>query len=104
MRLLNNEIKMVYSDNNENDYSEAGDRNIEEDDREVFKFDDQTYQAKLRTAINTDLNHEEVLYLRRSSCLYMLVLIGLCIFQMIMEGQSVSSVEEYVNQVNNRAS
>ncbi len=31
---------MVYSDNNENDYSEAGDRNIEEDDREVFKFDD----------------------------------------------------------------
>lgn len=40
MRLLNNEIKMVYSDNNENDYSEAGDRNIEEDDREVFKFDD----------------------------------------------------------------
>ena len=103
MRLLNNEIKMVYSQTNDNECSETADRINEEDDREVFKFDDETYHAKLRTAINTNLNHEEVLTLRRASCLFVAILFGLFIFQMIIEGMSVSSVDNYVNQINNRA-
>jgi hypothetical protein len=33
MRLLNNEIKMVYSQSNDNDYSEMAAAETEEDDR-----------------------------------------------------------------------
>lgn len=49
---------MVYSyqsDNNE--YSEMSAIETSEDDRQLFKFDDENYQAKLRSAINTNLNH-----------------------------------------------
>ena len=48
---------MVYASGNENDYNENSAGTSGEDDREVFKFDDESYQAKLRTAINTNLNH-----------------------------------------------
>ncbi len=57
MRLLNNEIKMVYAQGNENDYSDLAGNNDSEEDRELFKFDDESYQAKLKAAINTNLNH-----------------------------------------------
>ena len=28
-----------------------------EDEREMYKFDDENYQTKLRKAINTNINH-----------------------------------------------
>ena len=82
MRLLNNEIKMVYCQANENDYSDVSAVEAEEDEREVFKFDDENYQAKLKAAINTNLNHEEVSSLRIVSILFLVGLFGLCITQL----------------------
>ena len=49
---------MVYSNSNENDYNDGANGAAGEEDRQLFKFDDETYQAKLRTAINTNLNHK----------------------------------------------
>lgn len=57
MRLLNNEIKMVYNQSSENDYNSGREGMDFEDEREMFKFDDENYQAKLRKAINTNINH-----------------------------------------------
>ena len=69
----------------------------------MFKFDDETYQAKLRSAINTDLNHDEVTTLQRASTVFLLLVIGLAVFQTLMENNSVSKVDHYVQQVGNRA-
>lgn len=37
---MDNEIKMVYANGNENDYNDNSANTAGEDDREVFKFDD----------------------------------------------------------------
>lgn len=104
MRLLDNEIKMVYCQSNENDYEEMEAAEVSEDDREVFKFDDETYQAKLRTAINTNLNHKEVDNFRLVSLLFLLCLFGLCISQLYMEESSFSAIHSFLDQTNYRAS
>ena len=104
MRLLNNEIKMVYSHAQEsNDCSEAGAAEASEDERELFKFDDENYQAKLRSAINTNLNHEEVGSLRTVSILFLLGLFGTSIAHLQVESSNFSDVYHYIQQTNARA-
>lgn len=48
---------MVYNQSNDGDCNDGAGTGDGEDDRQIFKFDDETYQAKLRSAINTNLNH-----------------------------------------------
>jgi len=47
----------------------------------MFKFDDETYQAKLRAAINTNLNHVEVSNLRKVSFVFLLLLFAMNILE-----------------------
>lgn len=75
---------MVYANGNDNDYIDSSANITGEDDREVFKFDDETYQAKLRTAINTNLSHAEVSSLRKMSVLFILFLFALIIVQLTL--------------------
>lgn len=103
MRLLNNEIKMVYSQGAENDYIDSQGANQGDDDREMFKFDDENYQAKLRAAINTNLNHVEVISLRRASILFLLLLFGLNILELYFESNQVSTINYYLSEINLRA-
>jgi hypothetical protein len=81
MRLLNNEIKMVYSSGGDN-YADAQNNGQDDDEREFFKFDDEGFQTKLRAAINTNLTHVEVLNLRRASLIFMILLFGFNILEL----------------------
>lgn len=60
MRLLNNEIKMVYETDNELDYNQGQGMNEDDDDIKVINLDDENYQNKIRKAINTKLDHKEI--------------------------------------------
>ncbi len=75
---------MVYANGNDNDYNGNSANTTGQDDREVFKFDDETYQAKLRTAINTNLCHGEVNNLRKMSVIFILLLFSLIIIQLVL--------------------
>ena len=68
---------MVYAQGGEGDFSDNDANGQGEDERELFKFDDEAYQAKLRAAINTNLSHIEVVNLRRASLLFLLLLFTL---------------------------
>ena len=104
MRLLNNEIKMVYSYSNENnEYSQVAALQTEEDERQLFKFDDENYQAKLRSAINTNLNHEEVGNLRTVSTFFIICLFGISIAHLQIEISNFGSIDLYMQQTNLRA-
>lgn len=96
MRLLNNEIKMVYSEGREGECSDAAGGVGTDDERELFKFDDEGYQAKLRAAINTNLNHIEVARLRRVSLLFLLLLFLLNGLQLYFEANIVSAVSQFL--------
>ena len=58
MRLLNNEIKMVYEKDNDLDCNHSSFINEDDDDIRVLSMDDENYQTKIREAINTTLNHQ----------------------------------------------
>jgi hypothetical protein len=103
MRLLNNEIKMVYAEGGENDYSDAAGVGGTDDGRELFKFDDEGYQAKLRAAINTNLNHIEVVRLRRASLLFLLLLFALNGLQLYFQTNAVAAVSDFLSQGRARA-
>ena len=55
MRLLNNELKMVYDQNNNADFDNNDRDEDEEDDLQIMKLNDDRYQEKIRSAINTKL-------------------------------------------------
>jgi hypothetical protein len=57
MRLLNNELKMVYDQNNNADFDNNDRDEDEEDDLQIMKLNDDRYQEKIRSAINTKLEH-----------------------------------------------
>ena len=73
---------MVYTKDNENDYS-YDNENENEDDLEIFKFDDESYQAKLKAAINTNLDHVEVSKLRWVSFIFLVALFFFHILSLI---------------------
>lgn len=104
MRLVNNEIKMVYNQGGENDF--VGDEPVPEteDEREMFKFDDEGYQAKLRSAINTNLNHIEVVNLRRASVACLFLLFAVNGLELWVETGQVASITQWAEQVTQRSS
>jgi hypothetical protein len=102
MRLLDNEIKMVYSVGVEGDYSDTAGHREGEDERELFKFDDEGYQAKLRSAINTNLNHVEVLNLRRASCFFLLLLFLINGLELFITSAQVDIITSYIHQITQR--
>lgn len=57
MRLLRNEIKMVYDQSNNVDFDRGDSEFNDEDDYEQIKLNDESYHEKIRSAINTKLNH-----------------------------------------------
>ncbi len=102
MRLLDNEIKMVYSVGVEGDYSDTAGLKESDDERELFKFDDEGYQAKLRAAINTNLNHVEVVNLRRASCFFLLLLFLINGVELFITSVQVDSITSYIHQITQR--
>ena len=102
MRLLDNEIKMVYAQAGEGDFSDNDANGQGEDERELFKFDDEAYQAKLRAAINTNLSHIEVGNLRRASLLFLFLLFLLNALELYLASGEVSKVTDYVHQISQR--
>lgn len=80
---------MVYSANAEGDFSDTNANGQGDDEREMFKFDDEGYQAKLRAAINTNLNHIEVTNLRRASLLFLLLLFAANITHLLLSSSQV---------------
>lgn len=82
MRLLNNEIKMVYDQNSNNDFDNNEREQDEEDDLQIMKLNDNRYQEKIRSAINTKLNHEEVSHLNYFGFLFAFFIIAITILEM----------------------
>lgn len=95
---------MVYAQGGENDYSDAAGTGSGDDERELFKFDDEGYQAKLRAAINTNLNHIEVINLRRASLAFLLLLFVLNALQLYFQAEEVTAVNNFLAEITNRAS
>lgn len=58
MRLLNNEIKMVYDQNGNMDFDKNDHGDLQDDDLQMLKLNDDRYHQKIREAINTKLNHQ----------------------------------------------
>jgi hypothetical protein len=79
---------MVYTEGGEGDCSDAAGGVGTDDGMELFKFDE-GYQAKLRAAINTNLNHIEVARLRRISFLFLLLLFFLNGLQLYFQANIV---------------
>ena len=86
----------MYTEGIEGDCSDATAGLATDDERELFKFDDEGYQAKLRAAINTNLNHIEVTRLRRVSFLFLLFLFVLNGLQLYFQANIVSAVSEFL--------
>jgi hypothetical protein len=57
MRLLNNEIKMVYDQNINSDFDKNDHEDVDDGDLKLMKLNDDRYHQKIREAINTKLNH-----------------------------------------------
>ena len=57
MRLLDNEIKMVYNQNNNAEFERGDSEYNENDEYELIKLSEEGYHEKIRTAINTKLDH-----------------------------------------------
>jgi hypothetical protein len=95
MRLLNNEIKMVYNQSSENDYNSGREGMDFEDEREMFKFDDENYQAKLRKAINTNINHVEISRLKWISTIFLVLLFVFISLQLVFSISNMSMIETY---------
>lgn len=74
---------MVYEQDNEADFNQGENTGEEEDEVNIFKMDDEMYQAKIRHAINTKLDHKEVLHLRTCFIVFLLGLCTLCVLQML---------------------
>lgn len=83
MRLLNSEIKMVYDQNSGNDFDNNEHEEDEEDDLQIMKLNDNRYQEKIRSAINTKLNHEEVSHLTYFGFLFAILIIAITILEML---------------------
>ena len=92
MRLLDNEIKMVYNQNSENDYNSGREGLNFEDEREMFKFDDENYQTKLRKAINTNINHVEISRLKWVSGFFLILLFTFISLQLAFSVKNLSMI------------
>lgn len=83
MRLLNNEIKMVYNQNGNAEFDGGDHEEDEEDDIQLLKLNDDRYHEKIRAAINTKLSHEEVRSLKYIGMVVAFLFVGATILQMI---------------------
>lgn len=83
MRLLNNELKMVYDQNNNADFDNNDRDEDEEDDLQIMKLNDDRYQEKIRSAINTKLEHEEVVHLKYIGIVIGIIFVGVATGQML---------------------
>jgi hypothetical protein len=74
-----------------------------EDEREMFKFDDENYQAKLRKAINTNINHIEISRLKWISSVFLVLLFVFISLQLLFSVSNMSMIEEYSEQIRKKA-
>jgi hypothetical protein len=68
----------------------------------MFKFNDEGYQARLRAAINTNLNHVEVSNLRKASILFVAILFALNSISLFLESAEVDKVNFFLSQISER--
>jgi hypothetical protein len=77
MRLLNNEIKMVYDQNINSDFDKNDHEDVDDGDLKLMKLNDDRYHQKIREAINTKLNHSEITKLTFLGMLFLILLLGI---------------------------
>lgn len=75
MRLVNNEIKMAYDKDNFNEHHTNNQIPDEEEEYDFVKLNDENYHSKIRAAINTKLDHQEVGRLKIATLLVLIALI-----------------------------
>lgn len=107
MRLLNNEIKMVYDQNNGGDFDKNDYGDNEDDDYEMLKLNDDRYHQKIREAINTKLNHEEIAKLTYLGIAFIFLLLLITVGEMLLcteifrlfsdKGEAILTVTEESN-------
>lgn len=83
---------MVYDQNSNNDFDNNEREEDEEDDLQIMKLNDNRYQEKIRSAINTKLNHEEVSHLTYSGFIFAFFIIAITIVEMLF---CVNAFESY---------
>ena len=64
----------------------------------MSKFDDETYQAKLKAAINTNLNHIEVYKLTSASYIFIFSLFLLHILTLLSQNNTLTAINYSIYQ------
>ncbi len=94
---------MVYNQSSENDYNSGREGMDFEDEREMSKFDDENYQAKLRKAINTNINHVEISRLKWISSVFLVLLFVFISLQLLFSVKNMSMIEMYAEEIREKA-
>lgn len=70
---------MVYDQNNNGDFDNNDHEENDEDDLQIMKLNDDRYHQKIRSAINTKLDHEQVSKLKYIGTLFAVILLGITV-------------------------
>lgn len=73
-----------------------------DDQREMFRFDDQGYQAKFRKAINTNINHMQITRLKYISLIFILLLFAFISVQLVFSTNNMNLIQNYVTNVHSK--
>lgn len=69
----------------------------------MFKFDDENYQAKLRKAINTNINHVEISRLKWISFFFLILLFVFISLQLVFSVNNLTMIESYAENIRKKA-